>query len=200
MRPLRTFDRWCVSGVLLALLSLPACGSSQPTTAANRAVVPDYDQTTGRLQRLASDSNRDGKIDTWGYMDGMRLVRVEVDEDGDGQVDRWEYYARDQSGSSANTREAATPERIERSTRHDGNVSRWEYFDRGVLVRVEEDADGDGQLDKWETYRGGALMTLALDTEHRGKPNRRLIYKTDGSLERIEADPTGSGEFRELGR
>lgn len=184
-----------ICSFVLSALGL-ACDSTQPQ-AATRAVKPEYDRASGRLQRIESDANGDGKIDTWGYMDGMRVIRVEVDEDGDGKVDRWEYYGSD-SLPGTSSRQAQTPERIERSVRHDGRVSRWEYFEHGVLVRVEEDTDGDGRLDKWETYRGGALETMGLDTERRGKPDRRLVYKPDGSLDHIEADPTGSGVFRAL--
>jgi hypothetical protein len=195
----RKLDTLWIFWLALASFGALGCESSRPQAASSgRTVTSEYDQKTGRLERLASDSNGDGKIDTWGYMDGMRVIRVEADEDGDGQVDRWEYYPTGQSASDPRSRPAETPERIERSTRRDGKVSRWEYFEHGSLVRVEEDTDGDGLLDKWETYRGGALASMALDTEHRGKPNRRLIYRADGSLDRIEADPTGSGEFRPL--
>jgi hypothetical protein len=64
------------------------------------------------------------------------------------------------------------------------------------MERVEEDTDGNGSIDKWETYADGALAVLALDIQGRGTPDRRLIYRPDGSLERIEADPTGSGQFQ----
>ena len=89
-----------------------------------------------------------------------------------------------------------TIERVERATRFDGVVSRWEYFDNGSLTRVEEDTDGDGKLDKWETYSGGSLTMMALDSAHRGRPDRRLIYRPDGTLDRIETDPTGTGNFQ----
>jgi len=91
-----------------------------------------------------------------------------------------------------------TIERIERATRHDGVVSRWEYFENGLLTRIEQDTDGDGKLDKWETYSGGSLSMMAIDSQHRGKPDRRLVYRPDGTLDRIEIDPDGSGTFRPL--
>ena len=191
--------------MLFALLaaSVGGCRQRATQTAAAEKVHPTYDKTTGRLTRLEADSNGDGKIDTWGYMDGTRVVRVEVDDNGDGKVDRWEYHRQGQGGQVGQVGQDGpdkTIERVERATRYDGVVSRWEYFDNGLLTRVEEDTDGDGKLDKWETYSGGSLSMMALDTAHRGKPDRRLIYRPDGTLDRIEADPTGSGNFQPLAR
>lgn len=186
-------------------------GASQalrPEAVRPDAVRPEYDEK-GKLQKLEYDRNGDGTVDTWGYMDGPRVVRVEVDENGDGKVDRWEYHrAPDQPAPSGPGSPAApqipaaaerpdrTVERVERATRFDGRVSRIEYFAGGVLTRIEEDTDGDGRTDKWETYTDGALAVMALDTSGRGKADRRLVYRADGSLDRIEADPSGSGEFR----
>jgi hypothetical protein len=150
-----------------------------------------YDEA-GRLTKLEYDSDRNGHPDMWAYMDGARLVRLEADENEDGKIDRWEYYPAAPGPGGLKQ----PPDRIERSTQHDGRVSRREFFESGLLVRVEEDTNGDGAVDKWERYSGGSLTRLELDTGARGKPDRRLIYRPDGSLERIEEDPTGSGEFR----
>jgi len=175
-------------GLLLAAALTPtACARPRTDAAAAQRIRPAYD-AAGHLKRLEYDSDGDGKIDTWGYMDGARVIRVEVDENGDGQVDRWEYHS--ESGK--------TVERIERSTRRDGVVSRREYFDGGSLARIEEDTNGDGKIDKWETYTGGTLTMMALDTMARGTPDRRLVYDADGTLDRIEVDPTGSGHFQPL--
>ena len=65
---------------------------------------------------------------------------------------------------------------------------------RDRLVRAEEDTDGDGAIDKWETYDGERLASVAFDTEHRGTPDRRLIYGADGSA-RLEVDAAGDGHF-----
>jgi hypothetical protein len=202
----------------LALVSIcaTACGPAATTNAAESAVKKDvkseYDKS-GRLTRLTYDRNGDGKIDTWGYMDGSRVVRVEVDEDGDGEVDRWEYHraptdTNDSKGPTAPPSAGdgnASPgggdptlERIDRATKHDGKVSRREYFENGLLARVEEDTDGDGKIDKWETYSSGTLAIMAIDTKGRGTPDRRLIYQPDGSLSRIEMDPSGNGTWHPL--
>ena len=183
---------------VVCVLAAGAC-QSQARSAGNERVQPTFDKESGRLTRLEADANGDGKVDTWGYMDGMRVVRVEIDENGDGKVDRWEYHSQGNVGQAGQATPDARPdktlERVERATRFDGIVSRREYFDNGSLARVEEDTDGDGTIDKWETYNAGSLSVMALDTMHRGKPDRRLIYKADGSLDRIETDPTGSGQF-----
>src|SRR5205807_41982 len=59
-------------------------------------IEPVYNQQTGKLQLLKYDSNGDGKVDTWSYMDGTRVLRIEIDKDEDGKIDRWEYYDADQ--------------------------------------------------------------------------------------------------------
>lgn len=179
------------AGLLLASVLAVGCSQSVPAPQGTEQIQPSYDPATGKLTRLAYDSNNDGTHDTWAYMDGPRLIRLEADENQDGKVDRWEYYP--ETGVSGVRQ---PPERIERSTRFDGQVSRREFFEGGVLARVEEDTDGDGRVDKWETYAGGVLRLLALDTKGLGKPDRRLVYAADGSLDRIEEDADGSGQFR----
>ena len=72
--------------VLLAgTLAIAACRSRETSH-----VEPVYDPQTGKLQLLKSDSNGDGKIDTWSHMDGTRILQIELDTNGDGTVDRWE--------------------------------------------------------------------------------------------------------------
>lgn len=173
---------------LTVSLWVAACGSPSPSLIqGNDRIQADY-SLEGRLQRLAYDKDGDGKPDMWAYMDGTRVIRTEIDENNDGVVDRWEYHA----GADD------TIVRIERATRRDGKITRREFFANGQLIRVEEDTDGDGLVDKWETYVNGSLATMDIDNQHRGKPDRRLVYSPDGSFLRIEADPTGSGTFAPL--
>ena len=177
--------------LLLASCVVAACQNSASSQDAQGRIEPAYDQATGKLTRLSYDSNNDGTHDTWAFMDGARLTRLEADENQDGRIDRWEFYP-----ATAGDGVRQPPERIERATRLDGQVSRREFFEGGVMVRVEEDTNGDGKTDKWETYVSGAVATVALDSQGRGKPDRRLVYSPDGSLDRIEEDPDGSGRFR----
>ena len=183
-----------LAGVFLAVL-LTGCGPSSAETSST--IQPEYDKQTGRLSKLSHDTNANGKSDTVAFMDGGRVVRVEADEDENGTVDRWEYYAQaGQAASSQNSDDVLA--RVERATRRDGHVNRWEYFEGGVLARVEEDTDGNGKVDKWEEYADGALRVMALDTVGRGTPDRKLVYRTDGSFDHIEVDPDGSGQFQPL--
>jgi hypothetical protein len=182
-------------GLFLSGTSAMSLGCQQQASGneAHARIQPTYDKS-GRLTRLSYDSNNNGKDDTWAYMEGARLVRLEADENEDGHIDRWEYYP---VGSGAAPLKQP-PERIERSSRADGRISRRELFQGGALANIEEDTDDNGVMDKWETYVGGALTMLALDTSGHGKPDRRLIYKADGSLDRIEVDPAGAGHFQRL--
>ncbi len=177
-----------------------ACGGGDEGEAAKPAVEATYSKTTGKLELLTYDTNRDKKPDAWSHMDGTRLVRMDIDRNFDGIVDRWEYYTPDGAiekvgFSRANNgtvdawayQDAAGQlARIEVSTRRDGKVSRWELYEKGVLARAEEDSDGDGRVDKWEQYANGALASVSIDSQKRGRPDRKLIYGADGvRVERI---------------
>jgi hypothetical protein len=129
------------------------------------------------------DTNKDGKADTWTYAEGTRIERIEIDRDWDGTVDRWEYYGL----GNVITKVGA-------STRDDGVADEW-AFQRldGSLERVETDTDRDGSIDKWEAFdapptagAAAVLRSVALDTQRAGRPTERLLYRADGSLERIE--------------
>jgi hypothetical protein len=172
---------------------------------------PVYDKLTGKLALLKYDSNGDGTVDTWSYMDGLRVLRIEIDSNEDGKIDRWEYYGEGQrlkkiGSSRANDGKAdtwsypaagGTIDRVDVSTRRDGTVTRTEHYAHDELVSAEEDADEDGRIDRWETYDNGRLASVAFDTLHRGAPDRRMIYGADGTA-RLEVD-AGGGRFRPVG-
>ncbi len=199
----KTCTRWHMLA-LAAVLTVPACNRRPPD--ASTKIEPVYDQATGRLQLLKYDSDGDGKIDTWSYMDGARVVRIEIDKDEDGKIDRWEYYGPDAKLEKVGLSRAnngkvdswvyanadGSVQRIEVSTKGDGKVNRVEYFEKGAMVRAEEDTDGDGKIDKWETFDGPRLASVAFDLTHSGRPERRLVYGTDGSA-RLEVDRAGDG-------
>ena len=191
-----------IGALVLAPLVCGLSACTTPAPARDPRLKPEYGKD-GRLTRLTYDKNGDGKDDTFAFMDGPIVVRVEVDEDGDGKIDRWEYHRAAATADAGTTPANAnapdkTIERIERATQHDGKISRKEFFENGSLIRIEEDTDADGKMDKWETYSAGTLASMAFDSQHRGAPDRRLIYNPDGSLNRIEADPAGTGRFERV--
>jgi hypothetical protein len=188
--------------------TLTACSTKSDPAESKSPFNPVYDNTTGKLTMLSFDSKKDGKIDTWSYMDGTRIVRIEIDRDSDGKVDRWEYYGADQKVEKIGLSRAndglvdawaypapdGSVARMEISTNRDGKVTRTEYYEGGVISRIEEDATGAGRVNKWETYRNGSLWIVAFDDQQRGTPTRRLVYMPDGSV-RAEVDADGTGNF-----
>ena len=195
------------ASIFMAIAIITASCNSRPIEAQKR-IVPEYNKTTGKLQLLKYDSNGDGKMDTFSYMDGARILRIEIDKDEDGKIDRWEYYGPDQKIEKVGfsrlgdgkedawsyTAPDGSVARIDVSTRRDGKVTRIEHYDHETLVAAEEDSDEDGRIDKWETYDGNRLASVAFDTLHRGTPDRRLVYGSDGTA-RMEVDPNGDGHF-----
>ena len=196
-----------ITAFLAIALVISGC-SDRAGDEARKRITPEYDKATGKLKLLKYDSDGDGVVDTWSYMDGARVVRIEIDKNQDGKIDRWEYYDANQKLEKIGTSRAqdgkedswsylgadGTIERIDVSGKHDGKISRVEHYVKNVLVAAEEDGDGDGKMDKWETYDGDRLASIAFDTTHRGTPDRRLIYGANGTA-RLEVDSKGTGQF-----
>lgn len=192
--------------VLLLAQLFAACSGTESD--AKKRIEPVYDKKSGRLTLLKYDSNGNGKVDTWSYMDGARVVRIEIDKDEDGKIDRWEYYTPDQKLEKVGLSRAndgkedawsyfnadGSIARTEISSKRDGTIDRVEFYDKNVMTRAEEDSDGDGKIDKWETYDGTRLASVAFDTTHRGTPDRRLVYSANGGVQ-LELDVKGTGQF-----
>ncbi len=184
------------AGLTLAIGAV-VCGGAPPNApatsgqpaASTPATSPtaSYNEQNGKLSELDFDRNGDGKVDTRAYMDGVLVKSIEIDRDGNGKTDRWEYYEPVMSGSAP----AGSPDghsvivRAEEANAKNGRVNRREFYSQGLIARVEEDTNSDGRIDKWETYTDGLVATVDLDLKHRGRPERRLVYRPDGSLERV---------------
>lgn len=74
--------------VAMFAAALATCGRK---SSGGAEIVASYDPKTGRLSKLSADLNKNGKIDTWTYMDGAKTIRTEQDQNEDGKIDRWEY-------------------------------------------------------------------------------------------------------------
>ena len=191
--------------VVIAALSchLVACGTTPLSTNSSPApkatATPVYNKQSGQLEQLVSDSNGDGKVDTRAFMEGRTLRRIEVDRNGDGAADRFEFYGEtppERVVPNSPTGRAEI-ERVEESNGPDKQITRREFYERGELARVEDDSNSDGRLDRWELYDAGVLARIDMDLKGSGFPTRRLVYRRDGSIDRVEVDPDGSGNWRE---
>lgn len=206
---------------LLGCTPLVGCQNGPPSRDARfrverAGIAAHYDESTGRLRRLDVDLDKDGRVDTWTYMDGERVERIESDTDGDGTLDRWEYYTAgnvlEKVGSSRagdgvvdtwTYRDASGAiSRRDLSTKRDGKADRMEFYVNGRLARVESDSDGDGHVDKWEAFdpppeegQSPVLRSVAFDPDEHGRPRRRIQYHADGSFDRLEVDQDGNGVF-----
>jgi hypothetical protein len=187
-------------GLGLAAVALaPSCRSSQ---AATGKVTPIYSAKTGKLEELTLDRNGDGRVDTWALMDGVHLRSIQIDRHGTGKPDRWEYYTEGTPAAGSQPSAGAAFDRktmIVRADEANGpdrtTVTRREFYTDGIIARVEEDTDFDGRIDKWETYDHGVLVRMDLDLGGRGRPDRRLVYRPDGSFDHVEVDVKGDGHF-----
>jgi hypothetical protein len=145
--------------------------------------VAKFDPKTGRLQKMDYDANKNGRMDSFSYWDGSRVIRIEMDQDEDGKLDRWEYYD-----------EHNKIEKVGSSSKDDEVQDTFAYPDAGgFLARVETDADRNGAVDKREFFvpRPGApnervLSIVEYEFDTTGRPGRRLYYRPDGSFEKSE--------------
>jgi hypothetical protein len=182
--PHRTF----IALLAVAALTDAACKAPPDIRRTNFEIrgkegVAKYDPKTGRLQKLDFDQNKNGRMDSFSYMDATRVIRIEMDQDEDGKIDRWEHYD-----------DKNKIERVGTSSRDDEVQDTFAYPDAtGFLARVEFDTDRDGQIDKREFYvlkPGTAdlrvLQTVEYEFNKAGQPGRRIHYGTDGSFVKSE--------------
>jgi hypothetical protein len=210
--------RWSAVGfALVVLITAASCGHASSGGAAGAAAVAKntkatYDKDTGKLTLLTAEMFKCGKVDTWTYMDGPKIVRTESDRDCDGKIDQWEYYgpngkvsrvalSRNKTGKPdawAYPDAAGQVARIEVSSVGDErHIDSWEYYEHGVLVRAEFDTNHDGRPDKWETYEGEVLKSVEFDQHFSGIRDKRLTYSPPGVLALIESDPDGHGGYKQ---
>jgi hypothetical protein len=117
-------------------------------------VVRTYDEA-GNAALEQSDSDYDGKIDTWVEFSSGIVVRAQFDRDRDGKPDEWKMYS---GGHLA---------RVQRDTSRDGKVDTWEVYEQGRLRRLGRDTDGDQRVDQWyrdATKKPGAVAPVPVQS------------------------------------
>jgi antitoxin component YwqK of YwqJK toxin-antitoxin module len=187
-----------------------ACSRPEPPKydVGNAQVQGHYDRTTGKLASITYDSNKNGKIDTWSYMDGTRVVRIEIDKDEDGRIDRWEYYTPDQK-----------LEKVGYSRANNGKPDAWAYQGLdGNIAKIElaavqpQTPGGTAGLQtggtpghpvgppgfspvaiiRTEFYESGNLARAEEDTNADGRIDKSETYK-NGAVATVAFDTTGRG-------
>lgn len=155
--------------VTLLALTLSGCAPDQERARLAQTTQATYDPKTGRLQRLTYDANKNGRIDTWTYMDGKRVLRSEIDRDEDGRIDRWEFHGAD------GTLEAI---RAEEDGDADGKPDKWETYVDGRISSVAFDENADGKPDRRLNYGpDGALVSIDSEPDATGKFTRTVDVK-----------------------
>jgi len=208
-----------LGALVLVSAALTSVCARQP---AGEQPAATYDQKTGRLRALTFDANKNGTVESTSHMDGTRIIRIDLDLDENGKIDRWDFYRPDRQlekvgfsrlndgvmDAQAFYEPSGVLARMEISTRRDGRFDRTEFYRIGVLDRTEDDTNGDGRPDKWETYRtlpnagtnepAYAITTSAFDDTGSGRPERRFVYGSGGTISRVERDEDGDGAFNTL--
>jgi hypothetical protein len=148
------------------MLLVAGCAEDPERARLAQTTQATYDPKTGRLQRLTYDANKNGRIDTWTYMEGTTILRSEIDRDEDGAVDRWEYHAPD--GTLDRIRTAEDDD-------GDGTPDRWETYIDGRIASVAFDENADGRPDRQLNYTSdGTLRTIESEPDRSGKFTRKL--------------------------
>ncbi len=147
---------------MAVLLTLAAC--SDVRRARRAAISAAYDPTSGRLVRLAHDSNINGRPDTWTAMNGATPINSTVDRNEDGRVDRWEYD--DASGRLL---------KVGLSRQDDGTPDSWAYSRAdGTLERIEISSSADeSKIDPARVLRADAPGAAACAGARGGGHQRR---------------------------
>ena len=66
------------------LFAVGACAPDPERLRAQRTIEAEYDRETGRLELITFDSDDNGTVDTWSYMEGKKVLRIEIDREKTG--------------------------------------------------------------------------------------------------------------------
>ena len=175
-------------GLVIPCLALAGCEAPPDPRRTNFEVTREnfhakYNPKTGRLQKLDADLDKNGRMETFSYMDGSRVHRIEIDKDENGVIERWEHY--DESNKLM---------KIGGSTRQDGIEDSWDFFDaNGVYLKSELDENRDGIVESRYLYgadpakpAGRVMLEAQLNIDAAGEPGQIVYYRADGSHIRTE--------------
>jgi antitoxin component YwqK of YwqJK toxin-antitoxin module len=149
-----------------------------------KADVRIYFNAKEEKDRVESDTDLDGKTDTWEYYLNGELARVEKDDEGTGKVSLKVFY---KNGKKC---------RLIRDKDNDGRFEITQWFNKSQWSMVMElDADGDGNPEGRYCYQESILRLKEIDEDSDGNLDLREHYNAQGKLAQSEEDEEGTGPF-----
>ncbi|GEM_PF-3469828 len=137
----------------------------------------------GKLFRINSDRNFDGKLDEWIDATDERWQFRKADDNYDRIVDVMETYS-----------EKGTIQIRERDLDRDSKIDFKEFFNSDSrLEHSEQDTNKDEKSDVWKYYRDGRLERREIDANFDGKPDRWQEFSDGGEVseEKLDIDFDG---------
>lgn len=129
-----------------------------------------------------SDSNYDGKIDTWISFTRGRVAKMQLDTAGRGSADETRFYV---SGKLS---------RAQRDTNQDGKADVWEIYEDGRLQRIGVDLDFDGHVDRWD--RDEIALRQIAERERQETEAEEKKAQEEKAREQSEAVDAGATDAR----
>ena len=152
-----------------------------------KADEPEYDKQTGKLQLLKYDSDGNGKVDTFSYMDGPGS-----------SASRSTRTRTERSIAGSTTAPTRSSRRSDFPRRQDGKEDAWSYSDAAGAIDTHRDLDQARRQDHAhralrEGRRSSAPRKTATATARStsGKPTTATISRRSRSTPSTAAHPTG---------
>ncbi len=153
----------------------------------NRDGKPDirvYFNSEGKRTKVETDSNLDGRFDTWETYGSQGLARIEKDEDENGKVDFVGIY---DAGKLVKSME---------DKNGDGRFEITKWFNRpGWYMVMELDADQDGHPEERSYFKAAQMKTKATDKNSGSRAGRSNADKETGRLVKVEKYDESTGKI-----
>ncbi len=174
------------------VFQLLGIGEAQKKILVCREIDTNYDGVKDVVRRYndkgeslheESDSNHDGRIDTWITFTRGRLAEVRLDNDRDGKPDEWKFYSEGRLS------------RIKRDQNRDGKPDVWEIYREGKLERMGVDLDADERVDRWDHDTERRRVAEEAERKKEEEAKKRDAEKREAGKREAGADADdGEGE------
>ena len=147
------------------------CRQTEDRNQDGKPDVTIYFNAKEEKDRVESDADLNGRIDTWEYYKHGQLARVERDEKGIGKISLKIFYRNEKKY------------RLIMDKDNDGRFEVTEWFNRSPWSMVMEiDSDGDKNPEGRYCYKKNVLRLKEIDEDSDGSPDLREHYSAEGKL------------------